>query len=119
MANDFLTSSVIPGSKIEHHEHRRLITVLAVVIVIAILGFLGYRWNASKQFWPTNDQQIQMSSQDATEKARIGERLEKAIVPVTASEKKIIGERLLDNVVPMSQSEKEAAGKRLLEAAGK
>ena len=46
MANDFLSSTIIPGNEVPNHEHRRLMATLLIVVIIAIIIGIGF-WISS------------------------------------------------------------------------
>jgi FtsZ-interacting cell division protein ZipA len=49
MEGNFLKSPVLPGMQIEHHEHRRLVTILICIVAVAIVLGIVYLWTSPRQ----------------------------------------------------------------------
>lgn len=113
MINDLLTSSVIPGSGIEHHEHRKLLTVLVVVAVMAVIAGLFFWWSS---FGELTSESNAPTSEQAIVGAEIDRALRKAAtVPITEKVKTDVNAELSKAAkIPITQSQKDAVEQALL-----
>ncbi len=112
MADQFLASSVIPGSGLEHHEHRKLLTVLIVVLVIGIIAGVGVWTNSAYTTYQANSEAQQ---QDAINRQNIQE-LQKVMAPISDKEKTALNAELSKKITPLTDAEKKSSHDALLKA---
>ena len=87
MASGFLNSTVIPGTPIAHHEHRKLAIILvAALIVAAAIGI--YLW-----FTPTGQETIPVSTNTQTSaNAKVLAQLKGSTPPSKATAQSVLGQ---------------------------
>jgi hypothetical protein len=101
---DFLQSSVLPGEAIPNHEHRRMLIALTIIIILAVLGVLGYLWKSSTdsiKLVPNNDNTNTALSTDPDL-----ERLKKGIVNISEQEKIDSAMDLKAQIIPLTEKQK-------------
>jgi len=109
MPDEFLKSPVLPGTPVEHHEHRRLLTVLTIVIITGVVIFFAI-WFSK----PLLEQYAAPAVNPAeTMRDSIMSQLSNAAVQLPAETVNLIRKQLDSSKATLSESQKETIRKQL------
>lgn len=99
--DDFLRSPVLPGSDTKKHEHRRMLLVLGLVLILAVIAFLVFIFSKGDLG------QFDFTHNKSSEKSVI-EQLKESTVKLTEQEKIDTSLDLLRSSKKISEEEKSA-----------
>jgi predicted CDP-diglyceride synthetase/phosphatidate cytidylyltransferase len=113
---DFLQSSVLPGENIPKHEHRRMLIVLLVIVLVAIVACLVYIFGSKQS---TMEIVPVVSTPNKTREQLIAEDLKKSVVQISEEEKMSIAEDLRNSVVKLTEKQKADIAAELMKSVKK
>ena len=111
MANDFLTSQIIPGTPLPHHEHRQMKVVFVVFIAIILIVEATYYFTRSPSVAPPVQAPVAVDHQ-AVMRAAIISQLSNVETP-TAAQVNQITQQLQKSKSTVTEAQRAAIIKQL------